>query len=159
MSRSGSDFAACLAMPFGKLGVRVEAGALTHLEFMPAKTAAYSSDEPLLPILQEQLQAYFADPAYRFDIPLRLHGTAFRQRVWRALMQIPAGETRTYGDIARQLKSSPRAVGQALGDNPVPIIVPCHRVVSSSGLGGFDHHDSGAALDIKRWLLKHERAI
>lgn len=154
-----ADYIACLAMPFGKLGVRLEAGALSNLEFMPAKTAACSSDEPLVRTLQAQLQAYLANPAHRFDIPLRLQGTPFRQRVWQTLMQIPVGETRTYGDIARQLDSSPRAVGQALGDNPVPIIVPCHRVVSSSGLGGFNHHDSGAALDIKRWLLKHEHAI
>lgn len=152
------DFAARLAMPFGMLGVRIDEGALVGLEFLPADVPAQDSDVALVAELARQLQAYLDDPAYRFDLPLRLQGTPFRQRVWQALMRIPAGQTRSYGDIAREIGSSPRAVGQALGDNPVPIVVPCHRVVSAAGLGGFNHHAAGAAIEIKRWLLRHEGA-
>ena len=157
--RPAADYCACLALPCCALGVRVEDGVLTGLEFLPVGTPSFAAKEPLVDRLRRQLQAYLADPAYRFDIPLRLAGTAFRQRVWQALREIPVGATRTYGELARRIGSSPRAVGQALGDNPVPIIVPCHRVVSSSGLGGFNHHAEGAAIEIKHWLLRHERAI
>lgn len=153
------DFTACLAMPFGMLGVRIDGGALIGLEFLPAEMPIQDSNDALVAEVARQLQAYLNDPDYRFDLPTRLHGTPFRQRVWQALMQIPVGQTRSYGDIARQIGSSPRAVGQALGDNPVPIVVPCHRVVSSAGLGGFNHHAAGAAIEIKRWLLRHERAL
>lgn len=151
-----ADFDACLSLPFTVLGVRIRDHALTHLEFLPLGTPSRASGDVLVADLAAQLQAYLADPAHRFDLPFEWHGTPFRQRVWQALMRIPVGETRTYGDIARQLDSSPRAVGQALGDNPLPIVVPCHRVVSSAGLGGFNHHASGAAIEIKRWLLEHE---
>ncbi|NWG86153.1 MAG: methylated-DNA--[protein]-cysteine S-methyltransferase [Hydrogenophilaceae bacterium] len=159
MRLAADHYTACLAMPFGALGVRIESAALTALEFLPAGTPSFATQEPLIEQLQSQLQAYLADPHFHFDLPLRLSGTPFRLRVWQALMQIAVGETRTYGELARQLDSSPRAVGQALGDNPVPIIVPCHRVVSSIGLGGFNHHAAGAALEVKRWLLRHEHAI
>lgn len=154
-----ADYDACLAMPFGALGVRVEGGTLTALEFLPAGTPAFAGQGQLIASVHDQLQAYLADPHFVFDLPLRLAGTPFRQRVWQALREIPVGETRTYGELARQLRSSPRAVGQALGDNPLPIVVPCHRVVSGAGLGGFNHHAAGAAIEVKRWLLHHEHAI
>ncbi len=154
-----AEYSACLALPFAVLGVRIAERSLTGLEFLPADTPSRGSDDALVAAVAEQLQAYLADPAHRFDLPIRLQGTPFRQRVWQALMQIPVGETRSYGELARQLESSARAVGQALGDNPLPIVVPCHRVVSSAGLGGFDHHAAGAAIEIKRWLLRHEHAI
>jgi methylated-DNA-[protein]-cysteine S-methyltransferase len=83
-------------------------------------------------------------------------GTAFQQRVWRALCDIPAGETRTYGELAKMLNSAPRAVGQACRRNPLPILVPCHRVVSAQGIGGYDGADAGVELQRKRWLLCHE---
>lgn len=156
---SRADYDACLVMPFAALGVRIEAGVLTRLEFLPAATSAFGGQGSLIGEVRRQLQAYLADPHFRFDLPLQLVGTPFRQRVWQALREIPVGETRTYGELARQLRSSPRAVGQALGDNPVPIVVPCHRVVSSAGLGGFNHHAAGAAIEVKRWLLRHEHAI
>jgi methylated-DNA-[protein]-cysteine S-methyltransferase len=87
-------------------------------------------------------------------------GTPFRQRVWQLLSRIPPGQTRTYGDVARELGSSARAVGQAVGDNPIPIVIPCHRVIAADGsLGGFNHSRSGYSLDIKRWLLFHEGVL
>lgn len=154
-----AEYDACLPLPFAVVGVRVRDGAVTGLEFLPADTPVRDSSHDLVAAVRAQLQAYLRDPAHRFDLPIHLHGTPFRQRVWAALREIPLGETRSYGDIARQLGSSPRAVGQALGDNPLPIVIPCHRVVASNGLGGFDHRAAGFALDVKRWLLRHERAI
>jgi methylated-DNA-[protein]-cysteine S-methyltransferase len=104
------------------------------------------------------LQAYLRDGQFVFDLPLEPQGTEFRQRVWAVMRRIPAGSTRSYGDLARELHTAPRAVGQACGDNPIPIVIPCHRVVGGSGLGGFMHQDGGHPLNIKQWLLEHERA-
>ena len=93
------------------------------------------NDDPLLASTASQLRAYFAGEIDAFDIPLDLQGTAFQRDVWQALLRIEAGATRSYGDIARELgmPSASRAVGSAVGRNPVSIIVPCHRVVGSTG--------------------------
>ena len=97
---------------------------------------------PLAQKVCEQLAAYFADPDFHFDLPLQPGGTAHQNKVWQAMCAIPRGKTRSYGDVATQLGSSPRAVGQACGANPIPIIIPCHRVVGKAGMGGFMHHDA-----------------
>lgn len=144
---SGSGFA---------MGVQLQQGRLVRLEFLPAGTAAFAVDDPLLSDVFAQLDAYSENPRHVFNLPCELRGTPFQQRVWQALQTIPPGQTLTYGELARQLGSAPRAVGQACGANPLPLIYPCHRVVSASGLGGFMQGATGA-LDIKRWLLQHER--
>ncbi|MFZ2541292.1 MAG: methylated-DNA--[protein]-cysteine S-methyltransferase, partial [Gallionella sp.] len=105
----------------------------------------------------EQLTAYFVDPDFRFELPVDPGGTAHQHKVWQIMRIIPRGETRSYGALAAQLKSAAQAVGQACGANPIPIVIPCHRVVGKAGLGGFMGHASGTALDIKRWLLAHEQ--
>jgi methylated-DNA-[protein]-cysteine S-methyltransferase len=86
-------------------------------------------------------------------------GTFHQKKVWQCLCEIPRGATRNYGDLARELHSAPQAVGQACGANPIPIIIPCHRIVGKAGLGGFAHHRNGNFIDIKRWLLEHEGAL
>ena len=91
------------------------------------------------------------------DLALDLRGTTHQQKVWRRLAAIPRGQVSTYGDIAQAIGSSPRAVGQACGANPIPVIIPCHRVISKHGAGGFMHQSGGDALSIKHWLLRHER--
>ncbi len=108
---------------------------------------------------ERQLAAYFADGSHRFSLPLLLHGTPFQQRVWAALRRIPPGEVRTYGQLARTLGSGARAVGSACRRNPVPLVVPCHRVVGAGGLGGYSGAVEGSRLAVKRWLLKHEGAV
>jgi methylated-DNA-[protein]-cysteine S-methyltransferase len=154
------DYDAILVYPFATLGARMAAEHLTALEFLPPETPARGNRHALIAQLAAQLTAYMKDPAYRFDLPIQPGGSEFRRRVWRALLDIPAGSVRTYGDLARQLGSGARAVGQALGDNPLPIIVPCHRVVASDGgLGGFNHGRGGYSLDIKQWLLRHEGVL
>jgi O-6-methylguanine DNA methyltransferase len=104
-----------------------------------------------------QLGAYFRGERRSFDLPLSMAGTPFQQRVWQALRDIPFGETVSYGEVARRIGAPDafRAVGAANGQNPVPIIVPCHRVIGASGaLTGF-----GGGIERKRWLLDHERAV
>jgi len=99
-----------------------------------------------------------ADADFVFGLPLRPAGTTFQRRVWAAIAAIPNHQTRTYGEIARALHSAPRAVGQACGANPFPLVIPCHRVLASGGgLGGFARHGGGFLLDVKRWLLAHEQ--
>ncbi|MFI5711975.1 methylated-DNA--[protein]-cysteine S-methyltransferase [Kribbella sp. NPDC051620] len=114
-------------------------------------------DDSILPEVQQQLKEYFAGERVAFDVPLKLTGTAFQQRVWEALKGIPYGEVTTYGQLAVTLGLVPgasRAVGLANGKNPVSIIVPCHRVIGSTGsLTGY-----GGGLDRKQRLLDHERA-
>ena len=129
---------------------------ITYAERAPEMTA----ENALAKSAVEQIQAYFADPEFVFSLPLRLAGTPFQQRVWQAISAICNGKTQTYGDIASALKNNPRAVGQACGANPYPLVVPCHRVVAANGgLGGFARHRGGFLLDIKRTLLQHEGAL
>ena len=151
---------AILPAPFGALAVRVNGETLISLEFLPPGTRSQASSLAFVKRIAQQLDGYYADPAYRFNLTLAPVGTEFRHKVWQALSNIPAGHTLTYGDIARQLASGPRAVGQAVGDNPIPIIIPCHRVIAADGsLGGFMHSRTGYSQHIKRWLLGHEHVL
>ena len=149
--------------PIGKIELEARDGALVRL-FMLRKSARPSprlDNEPVAPkdaaVLdkaERQLAEYFKGERQEFDLPLKLEGTDFRQQVWRALCDIPYGETRTYGQLATKLRSAPRAVGGACGANPIAIVVPCHRVVGSGGaLVGFS---GGDGCDTKRILLAHE---
>jgi len=161
VAHSNPTFDAILPAPFGGLGVRVRSEKLSELVFLPTHSQAASSTShtPFMAEISRQLAAYFADSTFRFNLPLHLDGTPFRLRVWHALQDIRIGRTLTYGELAHLLDSSPRAVGQALGDNPIPIILPCHRIVAAKGLGGFNHQNSDFFLDVKRWLLKHEHVL
>ena len=152
-----------ISAPIGPIELRVEGGALVELTMLPkaAKPARHLDNEPVPPedltVLdnaENQLGEYFAGKRRDFDLPLMPGGTAFRQRVWRALREIPFGELRTYGDLAAKLHTAPRAVGGACGANPIGIVVPCHRVVGGKGaLVGFS---SGDGCDTKRVLLALE---
>ncbi len=106
-----------------------------------------------------QLRAYFKDASSGFGLPLAPAGTPFQRRVWAAIETIPSGETMSYGELAAAIASGPRAVGNACGANPYPVVVPCHRVIAAGGsLGGFGRHRGDFLLYIKRWLLEHERS-
>jgi methylated-DNA-[protein]-cysteine S-methyltransferase len=121
----------------------------------PAQSLFGDRDDSLLPQVAVQLEEYFAGRRTRFDLPLKLVGTAFQQEVWTALLDIPYGRTTTYGELAERLGKprAARAVGLANGRNPIGIVVPCHRVVGSTGsLTGY-----GGGLDRKQHLLSHER--
>jgi len=117
-----------------------------------------SARNPLAERAARQLERYRDDPDAPFDLPLLVEGTDFQKRVWDAMCAIPRGRTRTYGELARELGGEARAVGQACGDNRLPIVIPCHRVVAAAGIGGFGHATGGYLLEAKRWLLMHERS-
>jgi methylated-DNA-[protein]-cysteine S-methyltransferase len=110
---------------------------------------------PLLAEAARKLAAYFAGRLSRFDLPLAPEGSPFETRVWAAMRQIPYGETRSYGDLAAAVASAPRAVGRACGRNPIPIVIPCHRVLAKGGLGGYSGQ---GGLATKRHLLALEGA-
>lgn len=148
---------AVIATPFGAFGISTDGGSLTALEFLPPGTPATPPRTPLATRAAEQIEAWLRDPAYRFDLPLALRGTPFQRRVWAAISAIPRGEVLTYGAMARSLDSAPRAVGQACGANPYPLVVPCHRVVSAAGIGGFANARDGHLIATKKWLLARER--
>ncbi|OGI56211.1 MAG: hypothetical protein A2V58_04350 [Candidatus Muproteobacteria bacterium RBG_19FT_COMBO_61_10] len=157
MADRKEKYHAIIASPCGMLGI-VADDAVRCIDFLPARMAARSPATPLARATVRQLKAYFRDARWQFDLPLVLTGTEHQRRVWRVLQTIPVGEVLCYGDVARRLNSGARAVGGACGRNPLPIIVPCHRVVASNGLGGFSGGPVAHATDIKQWLLRHEGA-
>lgn len=142
--------------PVGKVSVRLQSGKLCAVTIGKGYPLREDNDEALYQRVVTELQAYFNDRQFSFSIPVDLQGTVFQQRVWRAMQRIPAGKTVTYGELAEKLHSSPRAVGNACRANPVPIIIPCHRVIAKQGIGGYDGQTGGNRLAIKRWLLRHE---
>ncbi len=151
------DYQAKLSAPFGMLGIRCDMQRLLGIDFLPASEKPQEPHSAFARRVCAQLLNYFENPDVPFSIPLDAGGTVHQKKVWQAMLAIPRGQTRTYGGMAFELHSCAQAVGQACGANPIPIIIPCHRVVSKSGLGGFAKHVSGELLDIKRWLLAHEQ--
>ena len=138
------------------LGLRCNADEILAIEFLEPR-AALAPRTPLAKEAVRQLLAYLKNPLFGFGLPLAPAGTPFQRRVWAGIAAIPTGRTRTYGELAEAIHSGPRAVGNACGANPYPLVVPCHRVVASGGgLGGFARERGGLLLEIKRWLLAHE---
>ena len=154
--QTAHPYQAKIITPFGVLGILCEEDALTGIDFLPPDTLLQAPTKLFAQAVCQQLAAYFDNPDFQFNLPLKLNGTSHQRKVWQAMCAIPRGQTRQYGELARELASSARAVGQACGANPIPLVIPCHRVVSKAGLGGFAHHRDGYELDIKRWLLGHE---
>jgi methylated-DNA-[protein]-cysteine S-methyltransferase len=150
-------FQARLDTAFALVGLRTEGDMLAEIVYLPRSAGTLAPTNALAERACIQIEKYAADPAYRFKLPLKPVGTAFQRHVWEQIAAIPLGQTRTYGDLARALKSAPRAVGQACGTNYFPLVIPCHRVVAAGGLGGFAHASSGYLLDVKRRLLAHEQ--
>ena len=150
------DFDAVVTMPCAAVGIRARGDAVSEICFLPAGTPSRDATNAVARQACEALLSYVVDPASALDVPLAIEGSEFQRSVWGAIRRIPAGTTRTYGELAAELGSTARAVGQACGDNRLPIAIPCHRVVAAGGLGGFAHHAGGAMVDVKRWLLEHE---
>jgi methylated-DNA-[protein]-cysteine S-methyltransferase len=140
-----------LHTPLGEVTISEDGGAIIALDWGRGR------DQEATPLLREacdQLQDYFDGKCMSFDLPLAPEGSDFQKRVWAALCAIPPGETRSYADIARTIGSAPRAVGGANGANPIPLFIPCHRVIAADGsLGGYSGGDGPAT---KRYLLDHE---
>jgi methylated-DNA-[protein]-cysteine S-methyltransferase len=141
-----------LHTPIGDVTVSEEDGALVSLDWGWGRD---QTETPLLCRARDQLHAYFDGVLTEFDLPLAPEGTPYRRRVWQALCDIPYGATRTYAELAAAAGGSARSVGQANGRNPIPIIIPCHRVVAATHLGGYS---GGDGLETKRYLLSLESA-
>jgi methylated-DNA-[protein]-cysteine S-methyltransferase len=150
-------FSAVVGAPGFSLGVRCNEDEVVEIEFLEPRPEA-APKSLLAKEAVRQLRAYLKDPRFTFTLPLAPAGTPFQRRVWAGIAAIPAGSTQSYGELARGIGSGPRAVGNACGANPYPIVVPCHRVVASNGagLGGFARNRGGFLLEVKRWLLAHE---
>lgn len=155
--KTANQYQAKLVAPFGVLGITCTENMLTGIQFLAAEASPQPPASQMAKEICKQLSAYFVDPDFNFSLPLKLAGTDHQNKVWQSMCAIPRGQTLQYGELAKKLASSPRAVGQACGANPIPIIIPCHRVVSKIGMGGFAHQRDGYELDIKRWLLAHEQ--
>jgi methylated-DNA-[protein]-cysteine S-methyltransferase len=139
-----------LHTPVGDLSVSEDDGAIVAIDW---GWGSQQSPTSLLHRACDQLHAYFDGELIDFDLPLAPNGTLYQQRVWQALCAIPYGATRSYVDVARAAGGCPRSVGQANGNNPIPIIIPCHRVLATTHLGGYS---GGDGLATKRWLLALE---
>jgi methylated-DNA-[protein]-cysteine S-methyltransferase len=139
-----------LHTPIGPITVSEEDGAIVALDW------GWGRDQTETPVLQrarDELHAYFDGKRDQFTLPLNPQGSPYRRRVWDALRDIPYGATRSYAEVARTAGGAPRSVGQANAANPIPIIIPCHRVLASNGIGGYS---GGDGLDTKRYLLALE---
>ena len=147
-----------VAFPRMKVAVKTRGEYVAEIRYLPSTAACLKPASTLAARAAQQLERYREDPDAAFDLPLLVEGTPFQRRLWQALCEIPRGRTVTYGELARRLGGEPRAVGQACGDNRLPIVIPCHRVVAAHGLGGFAHSTSGYLIEAKRWLLAHERS-
>jgi methylated-DNA-[protein]-cysteine S-methyltransferase len=152
----GRDQHAVVPAPFGCVEIRARGDRVTVVEVFPHEKPAAMPCAPVLKELVRQLDRYFDDPGRVIMVPLDLASTPFQARVWETLREIPAGQVRSYGELAILLGSGARAVASACRRNPVPLIIPCHRVVGSNHLGGYCGQIDGPYLAIKRWLLQHE---
>lgn len=159
-----STYAAVIEFPAMHVGIRVAGDVLTAIAFLPRSTPLLAPQGALAERAARQIERYRDDPDTAFDLPLERTGSPLQRAVWEQISAIPRGRTRTYGELSAVINSAidpaiaanPRVVGQACGDNPFPIVVPCHRVVAADGLGGFAHHGSGYLIETKTWLLRHE---
>ncbi|HEX7557985.1 MAG TPA: methylated-DNA--[protein]-cysteine S-methyltransferase [Usitatibacter sp.] len=157
-----SEFQVRLRAPFATLGITASDTHVTGIRFLAPSVAAKAPPRNTIAFLAcVQIQSYLENPRFEFDLPLKLAATRHRLDVWEAMQRIPAGATRTYGELAKEIGSSARAVGGACGANPIPVVVPCHRVIGAGrSIGGFMGASAeGFELGIKRWLLEHEGAL
>ena len=153
---------AIIEFPKMKVAVATREGRVAGIKYLPLSVDSMNPGNALAERAVRQIERYREDPDAKFDLPLLIEGTPFQLRLWEALCKIPRGRTLTYGEMARKLGGedfeSARSVGQACGDNRLPIVIPCHRVVAAGGVGGFGHSTDGYLLEAKRWLLMHERS-
>ncbi len=147
------QFQRSLETPVGKMVISEQDGAIVRLTW--TEVDAFN-DTPLLTETTKQLLAYFAGDLQEFDLPVSYHCSAFQQRACEAMRSIPYGTTVTYGELAESMQSAAQPVGNACGGNPIPIVVPCHRVLGSTGIGGYSGE---GGVETKIALLRLENAI
>jgi methylated-DNA-[protein]-cysteine S-methyltransferase len=153
---SKAPYAAVLSAPGFSIGIRCSDDEITEINYLEPQ-AEIAPKAPLAKEAVRQLRAWLKDPTFEFGLPLAPAGTHFQRKVWERISAIPAGRTMSYGEVAAAIRSGPRAVGNACGANPYPIVVPCHRVIAANqALGGFGKQGGGFLLEVKKWLLRHE---
>ena len=149
-------FDVIVEFPKMKVGVATRGERIAEIRYLPPSTGLIQAKNKLAEKAARQLERYREDPDTAFDLPVLVEGTPLQRAVWDAMCAIPRGRTRTYGEIAQELGADARDVGQACGDNRLPLVIPCHRVVAADGIGGFAHSPDGYLIEVKRWLLLHE---
>jgi len=160
MGSSNSEvYDAVIAFPLSRrnlyLGIQLAGERLAGIDYkkdIALKAAVNTNAKRVV----RQLMRYFSDPLCGFDLPLGFNGTPFQIKVWQALLQVPPGTVLTYGQLADRLATGARAIGNACRHNPIPIVVPCHRIISGSGIGGYSGATQGGEVQIKKQLLEHE---
>ncbi|BAO44863.1 methylated-DNA--[protein]-cysteine S-methyltransferase [Thiolapillus brandeum] len=152
-----TEYQGVCTTPIGWVGIATAGDAIARVDIMARRPNMSPDRDGLALRACKALEGWLVEGGQWPRFPaLAPQGSVFQRRVWEALLQIPPGQTKTYGDLALALGSSPRAVGGACRRNPIPLFIPCHRVVAANGDGGFAGHTSGHWMDIKRWLLAHE---
>lgn len=154
-----SSFDFVISSPLGPLGLNLSARGVTRLVYCGLKQPLRIPTRGLALDLSQQLEAYFKLELQQFEVPLDIQGTQYQTRVWRQVAAISYAQSLTYGEIAKKLSSGARAVGNACRCNPVPILIPCHRVVRADQIGGYCGQISGQAMLQKDWLLRHELGV
>lgn len=151
-----TQFEYILPSPIGMLGLNVSSNGIQCLSYI-MKHAEVKLPKDGLPLnVYQQINEYFELVRTEFDLPIDIMGTIFQKRVWEKVGKIAYGKSLTYGEIAKAISSGPRAVGNACRSNPIPIIIPCHRVVKKTGIGGYCGSLTGKEIQQKDWLLRHE---
>ena len=151
-----------IATPAGPAKLYCEGGAIKRLVLFVEQALSVQQTTGLDDLglqVEQALAAYFDSPQNLSGFRLEPEGSEYCQRVWQALLAIPAGHTVTYGELARQLSSGPRAIAQACRRNPIPLFIPCHRVVAATGSGGYSGARTGPRVAFKQWLLEHEAVV
>ena len=150
------NYDALINAPFGAIAISLHTNQLA-IELLTESPSDnnFQSAHPIVAKAYQQITQYLQQPNTQLKLPIQPHGSVYQQRVWQAIAEIPLGQTRTYGQLARQIDSGPRAVANACGANQLTLIIPCHRVVAQNGIGGFMQSKPNGLL-VKKWLLKHE---
>ena len=150
------NYDAVINSPISGIGIRVKNQSVIAIDLLHEDVPLEHFHSEYAELVVQEIQRYFLNPKHVFVGEVCPVGTEYQRSVWRLLRKIPSGKKLTYGQLADQLASGPRAIGNACRNNPIPIIIPCHRVVAKSGLGGFAGKTTGFTVDVKRWLLAHE---
>lgn len=148
-----------LPSPIGKLGLVVSKKGVQRLSYINDHLEVTLPKRGLAAETYKQVNEYFQLIRTEFDLPIDIVGTPFQKRVWNKVLKIAYGESRTYGEIANSINSGPRAVGNACRNNPIPIVIPCHRVVKKTSMGGYCGSLVGREIQQKDWLLRHESNV
>lgn len=148
-----------ISTPLGPVRLILEGPRLERVDFLSGQIVPipFAKRSDASQKMADWFERYFKNPLTCFSLPLLLKGTPFQVRVWKALQYIPLGQTVTYSELAKGLETSARAIGLACRQNPLPIVIPCHRVVAQSGIGGYCGKSSGDILDRKILLIAHEK--